>query len=105
MILMKSRMPGIAILQFLNDAYNLITDHISNAGDGVISGGAFNLEVNGIGMSTINTNNHQQTYGVLAAAVEGLSHYFYNNQDAFGAVYFYIFDGANEVGQGQLGPM
>ena len=98
-------MPGIAILQFLNDAYNILTTHIAAAGDGVIASGRWNLEVNGIGMTTVNTNNHQQTWGVLGAAVEGLSHYFYNHQDGFGAVYFYVFDGGNEVAQGSLGPL
>lgn len=98
-------MPSIAILQFLNDAYNVLTTHITAAGDGLIPNGRWGLELNGIGLNTINTNNHQQTYGVLGAAVEGLSRYFFTHQDAGGSVYFYIFDGGVEVGQGSLGPL
>ncbi|KAA6412510.1 MAG: hypothetical protein FRX48_03501 [Lasallia pustulata] len=105
LILLQTRMPVGAILQFLNDAYNVLTSHIRAAGDGVIAAGRWDLEVNGIGLSTVNTNNHQQTYGVLGAAVEGLSRFFYENQERGAGVYFYIFDGGVEVGQGSLGPV
>ena len=49
---------------------------------------------------TRNSNNHQQTWGVLGTALEILENYMQGA--GFGAVRFTIMDGSNEVGEGLL---
>lgn len=72
-------------------------------GDGLLPAGVFDYSGDGgLNVYTVNTNNHQQTYGVLGAAIEGLSHWMIMTGE-YGAAHFVIFDGANEVGQGTLG--
>lgn len=76
---------------------------MAESGDGVMAGGVFDYSGDGgLSLYAIDTNNHQTTYGVLGAAVEGLSHWMITSGE-YGAAHFIIFDGGNEVGQGTLG--
>ena len=91
------------ILKLLSDAYSKIVLEMAQVGDEVIPEGVFDYSGDGgLNVYTINTNNHQQTYGVLGAAIEGLSHWMITKGE-YGAAHFIIFDGENEVGQGTLG--
>lgn len=46
-------------------------------------------------------NNHQTTWGVLAAALEAVKYYM--GVFGYGEVGFGIWDGENQVGEGHLG--
>ena len=48
-----------------------------------------------------NANNHQQTWGVVGAAIGALQDYM--NQNGFGQATFNVFDGGTEVGVGKIG--
>ena len=55
-------------------------------------------------VDTVNANNHQQTWGVLGAAIAALASYMQEGVEAGpGSAYFVIFDGENEVGVGMVG--
>ena len=96
--------PGLAIVghavpDILSDAYDSLIRQIENRGDGIVPGGTFIWKsITGITLRTWNTNNHQQTYGVLAAAIYAVADYMHSKY--FCAVTFWIFDGTNEVGIG-----
>lgn len=98
--------PGTAIVghvvaDLLSDALDSLTRWVQNHGDGNIHGGMFIWKsVRGVTLTTMNTNNHQQTYGVLAAAISALANYMTEN--TFGQVTFSIFDGNNKVGTGSI---
>lgn len=98
-------MTGVAVettvSNVLNAAAGYMEDAIRQYGDIVIPGGGvkYNL-ITGISFSTSNSNNHQQTYGVLAAAIEALKDYM--GQNYYGKATFYIYDGFSEVGRGKI---
>lgn len=92
---------GRVVANLLSSAFDSLTQHIQNRGDGNVPGGTFIWKsIFGVTLTTMNTNNHQQTYGVLAAAISALVNYMTEN--TFGQVTFSIFDGANEVGKGSI---
>lgn len=65
-------------------------------------GGGYVLDGdNGLALMTWNTNNHQQTYGVVGAAVSALMDFM--RERGAGEASFSIFDGGREVGAGVLG--
>ena len=98
--------PGIAIVgdavfDLRSDAYDALNRHIENRGDGIVQGGTLVWKsITGISIRTWNTNNHQQTYGVLAAALCAVADYM--RSQYFGAITFWIFDGTNEFGKGVI---
>ena len=60
----------------------------------------------GLEIWTQNTNNHQQTWGVLGSALAAVRDFMVCTPlqaEGPGAVHFQIFDGWNEVGQGTVG--
>ncbi|KAA6406659.1 MAG: hypothetical protein FRX48_09591 [Lasallia pustulata] len=54
----------------------------------------------------VNSNNHQQSWGVVGAALAALRNFLVSldtiNPGGNGGVQFTVFDGANEVGQGTI---
>ena len=97
---------GPVVSTMIRTAYSIVMAHIyvgNGEDDGVISNdGNFNwAEAQGMVLHTWNTNNHQTTYGVLAAAIQAL--WGYMDGQEFGTARFTIFDGGNEVGAGMLG--
>ena len=71
----------------------------------LVPGGQYSCSLNGLYLQTQNTNNHQQTWEVLGAAITALAEYYQamqSNGAASGSVIFTIYDGANAVGQGSL---
>ena len=77
---------------------------MARAGDGVLLGGELDYLApdEGVEFHAWNTNNRQQTYGVLRAAVEALRD-FMGEKGVVGAN-FYVYDGVGtEVGAGTIG--
>lgn len=96
---------GPVVSTMLRTAYSIVMAHIyvgNGEGDGVIGnhGNTNWADAQGLTLLTWNTNNHQTTYGVLAAAIRAL--WGFMDGQGFGTVRFTIFDGDNEVGAGTL---
>ena len=107
MVRVVSAIPGPAVYSVLENAYDAILNVINTVGDGVIRSGSYRYVSQGLELYTENTNNHQQTWGVLGAAVSALQQYMESvewNQGDPASVQFSIYDGANEVAMGTLGP-
>lgn len=86
----------------LDAAAGYVAQYIHQMGDAVISRGAVEFYGgNGVFFKSWNVNNHQQTWGVLAAAIAALKDYMSHNY--YGGASFSIFDGSNEVGEGTVG--
>lgn len=86
----------------LQTALQIISYRLFHQGDGPVLAGGYSLDGDdGQALITWNTNNHQQTYGVLSAAVRALMDFMREN--GVGEVVFSIYDGPNEVGAGVLG--
>ena len=103
--------PGPAIPTLLASASTRIADIIDTLGDGVIRGGYFQYTgggaARGLELYTQNYGNHQQTWGVLGAAVAALQEYMIScewNLGGGGSVQFSLYDGGHEVAVGTLGP-
>lgn len=93
--------PGSAVLSLVNAAFTTLMHHIQQAGDGLIPNGVFTMDgANNMELYSANANNHQQTYGVLAAAMSTLRNYM--NRFGSGEVVFSIYDGANLVAEGSI---
>ena len=85
----------------LAEAFDIVTDHIAQVGDGTLLAGAFNFELEGGAQLSIwNANNHQTTWGVLRAAILALADYM--ETKGFGQALFSVYDGINQVGEGLL---
>lgn len=92
---------GHIVSDILSDAFGALTRHLDSLGDGPIPGGSLIWKsIYGISLVATNSNNHQQTYGVLAAALSALTDYM--STKFFGTATFWIFDGTNEVGKGAI---
>ncbi|KAA6407892.1 MAG: hypothetical protein FRX48_08243 [Lasallia pustulata] len=88
-------------LQLLHNTYNDIMHRIMHEGDGMLPKGTFEADSAGWELYTVNTNNHQQTWGVLGGALFALANWMSSTGNV-GAAHFIIYDGDNEVGQGTL---
>lgn len=92
-------MPQTAAI--LASAWVSVHTHLATAGDGLLPGGEFFVQFNNVAMHVWNVNNHQTTWGVLNVAILALKD-FLSVKKGIGAVIFKIFDGNNQVGQGQI---
>ncbi|KAA6415695.1 MAG: hypothetical protein FRX48_00413 [Lasallia pustulata] len=102
-VTLVARLPGPLMLQLLSDAYSRVVVEMAEAGDGLLPGGRFEYAgQGGVGFYAVNTNNHQATWGVLGEAIEGLTHWMVSS-GSYGAARFIVFDGENEVAQGEMG--
>lgn len=100
---MVKSLPSSPVVDLLHESYDTVLDHIQKFGDGVLTGGLFQwVTTRGYVLQAWSSNNHQTTWGTLGAAVTALLNYM-TAKNLYGAVVFYIFDGANEVGGGTLG--
>lgn len=88
----------------LTDAYNAVVRHIVDVGDGLIPGGVWAYAEFGVGIDFWNSNNHQQTWGVVGSAMSALLDYtdYMKRTQLPAAITFRVFDGPNEVGFGSL---
>ena len=97
-------LPSAGVMTLINEAYGAVVGHIQSAGDGLLTGGLFQWTTDtGFVLQAWSTNNHQTTWGVLGAAVTALGNYM-TTSNIYGSLTFYIYDGVNEVGAGQIGP-
>lgn len=93
--------PGSAVMNLVNAAFTTLMQHLQQAGDGLVPHGLFTMQgANNVELYVVNANNHQQTYGVLAAAMWALRNYM--NRFGSGKVTFTVFDGANQVAEGSI---
>lgn len=89
------------MLSMLRDAIIAVNDHIRQHGDGLIEGGVVRFADYGVSWTSFNAFNHQQTWGVVGAALMACAQYMIEH-DTYGGASFGIFDGQNQVGQGTL---
>lgn len=90
------------IVNSLTAALAQVRDHISEHGDGVIPEGVYKFADLGFSWYSVNSNNHQQTYSVVKAALTALLGFMYAHGE-YGTASFGIFNGANQVGMGAFG--
>lgn len=96
--------PGAAVVTLLARASYAIATHIRLAGDGIVGGGG--VVLNGedrwseIELLITSSAGRRLTWGVVGSAVEALKDF--GAHEGFGVVFFKIFDGENEVGEGHL---
>lgn len=99
---MAHELAGNAVRSVLHSAYAEVVMGIFHNGDGVIPGGMFHKAgPDNIALRTMNSNNHQITYGVLGAAIAAVEAYMNNHY--FGGASFTINDGMTEVAKGVIG--
>ena len=106
-----SNIPGqtwSVVQNMLSGAKAQTLSHVRAVGDGVVGGsGLFSYRASGLEVFTSNSNNHQQTWGVLSAALVALADYFTEIQENIsglpGSVTFVVYDGENEVATGGFG--
>lgn len=90
------------IIPMVRQAYAGVRLRISHVGDGVIAGGVFLwLGFGGHRLRMENSNNHQQTLGVIAAALTAIGD-FLSTETGYGIGTFLVYDGDNEVAIGTI---
>lgn len=94
---------GEAQMQLLSNALNIISKVLEERGDGLVPAGVFDLSQFGFRYYCRNANNHQQTWGVLQAAVAALLSFYVRNE-AWGTVTFWVWDGIWAVAEGVFEP-
>lgn len=105
-IVLKALCNSQLIVSVLSPASDAMTKQIfSKAGDGPIPHGLFEESVGGMLFRAMNADNHQLTWGVLKAAIDGLHDYFVST-GKWGVGSFDIYDGQHKVGTASLsGPV
>lgn len=92
------------ISDLLDQAITYVQNYISTNQDGLIgSSGYRRLGGDAITLSAYDANNHQLTWGVLGAALQAVRDFMSQSGNSFGMVYFAIFDGENQTGEGRIG--
>lgn len=90
------------IIPMIVQARAAVRLRISQVGDGLIAGGVFIWQDSfGHSVRMENSNNHQQTLGVIAEALGMLMDFMNLSRDQ-GVGKFFVFDGTNEVGRGTI---
>ncbi|KAA6411260.1 MAG: hypothetical protein FRX48_04540 [Lasallia pustulata] len=100
-------MPAMQLPRLLISAAEVLIAHVQQLGDGVMpalaGGGVFSWKgEEALALEVANADNHQTTYGVLAAALLALCQYMSETGDAARAS-FDVYDGPNRVGAGWIG--
>lgn len=89
------------IIEMLMAAYDTVQTTQVHQGLGLVAGGEFVQFGAEAVLRMWNANNHQLTWGVVGLVVIGLLD-FISTQPNAAAIVFKIFDGANQVGAGQI---
>lgn len=84
----------------LSDTLSSITADLRALGDVAVPAGCLTYVRNGVRWISINANNHQQTLGVVQAAVKGVMVFMDAGQVGWAS--FEIWDGDNQVGGGRV---
>lgn len=94
-----------SIMYLLRNAAIDVQARIARNGDGLVQNGVYMYDWNTQGYDCqwycCNSNNHQQTWGVVNAAIGAVWDYMLEKNN-IGAASFAIFDGGNEVGRGTI---
>lgn len=95
---------GDAVPHMLTDAYNTVVRQIADVGDGLIPKGIWSYTGFGVRIVFQNANNHQQTWGVIGAAMSALLDYTYYMKriETPAAITFGVYDGPHQVGFGSI---
>ena len=106
--LIGGRVSARTAVSILAVALRRITNQLATHGDSLIPLGVF-IQDNQDGRSElylVNTNNHQQSWAVVGAALMALQGFLQSlniiAEDFTGGVAFTVFDGVNEVGHGTI---
>lgn len=92
---------SVRIQDLLNTAYGHVEELLARDGDRNIADGFFTWRGDrGVTLQVWNNNNHQTTYGVLGVVIHALQWWMGSND--FMALTFDIYDGANQVGSGEV---
>lgn len=91
-----------AVTNLLNWAYDSIINHIHAVGDGLVQTGSYRLVNEGLELWMQNTNNHQQTWGVMGAALSAMAGFQMTGSLGPRAVNFQVYDGRFLVGVGHI---
>lgn len=87
-------------------ALRRINSQLAAHGDSLISSGVFIEEIGQSELYLVNSNNHQQSWAVVGAALLALRNFLLSVDTIAGGftggVIFTVFDGTNEVGQGTI---
>ena len=99
---------AMSCISILAESLRRITDQLAQYGDSLIPLGVF-IQGDRFGnyeLYLVNSNNHQQSWGVVSAALTALRSFLVSlntiNRDWKGGVQITVFDGANEVAQGTI---
>ena len=93
---------GDHIERLLENAGHAVMETIEEFGDGLIPHGWFEYADEANRWVTVsNANNHQTTWSVLARALAAVMDFMRRHE--WGSTTFQIFDGVNQVGEGQIG--
>lgn len=96
-----SSLRSIAVADLLIDAERFLRHYIMTVGDGNVAAGQFDWPGNErLILRAWNVNNHQLTYGVLAAGLQALQVWTWS--EGWGTFKFNVYDGINQVGEGTL---
>ena len=95
-------MPETDANHLLVTAYSSVLHQINTHGDGLLPGGHYTVQEDGLELTFVDANNHQQTWGVVGSALMAIGEYFAQYLGAFGAITFAVFDGPHHVGTGAL---
>ena len=90
-----------SIQKMLDEALYTATEQLLTHGDGPLRSGQFFSTAEQTAVHVWNVNNHQTTWGVLSAALNGLLEYM--SSTAFGQATFTVHDGGILVGEGFVG--
>ena len=98
-------MAPAAVMTLLHKAVIDIQTHTARAGDGLLLGWVYIFDwqtrATDCEVYTVNSNNHQQTWGVVGAALLAVSDYMLDN-NVMGPATFTIYNNGTEVGQGTI---
>ena len=92
--------PG-PLWNILHDAYQNLMTFMIERGDGVMVSGSYDWPPSEPVLRITNANNHQTTWGVMAAAIYALADWMHT-ESTFGGGFFDIYDGQNQVGTGTI---
>ena len=93
------------VMYLLKNAAQDVQTRIAQSGDGLVPNGIYMFDWKSGGYDCqfycANSNNHQQTWGVVNAAIGAVWGYMLEKNN-IGTATFTIYDGTNEVGRGTV---
>lgn len=91
-----------AVTHLLDWASTSVANHMHIAGDGLVQSGTFRIVIDGVELWMRNANNHQQTWGVVSAAIAALVGFQTRGPLGPRAIDFQVYDGVHQVAIGYM---